>query len=196
MNKNLSDQSEFGSFALVTYIPEPLGSFLHSLRHKMPGEEKPQAHITLLPPRPLKATVEEVSREAQSILSRFQPFSVKLAKVKVFSETNILYLEISTGNQTLHELHDALNSGLLAHDESFDFLPHLTLSGAVPRKDIAKVRAEATKAWREQEGHTAFEVSEVVALWQPLYTSPDAWNRVWTQRLGDSGTSAKAGSTR
>ncbi len=196
MKANPSDQTEWGSFALVTYIPEKLGTFLHSLRHELPGEENPQAHITLLPPRTLRASVDLVSREAKEVLTRFQSFAVQLAGVKMFPETNILYLEISTGNEMLHKLHDALNSGLLAHEESFDFLPHLTLSGPVPFQDTAKVREQATKAWGKHIGEKSFEVTEVVALWQPLYTSPDDWNRVWSQKLGDSGSSAKAGSTR
>jgi 2'-5' RNA ligase len=196
MNTKLSESPEWGSFALVTYIPDPLGSFLRSLRHALPGNEKPQAHITLLPPRPLQAAVDLVSREAQILLSRFQPFSVQLSEVKVFSETNILYLEIAKGNDALHELHDALNAGLLAHEENFEFLPHLTISGSVPMRDLAKIRAQAKQGWEKHKGATTFEVTEVVALWQPLYTSPDDWNRVWSQKLGDSGNSARAGSRR
>jgi 2'-5' RNA ligase len=196
MKTKLSDSPEWGSFALVTYIPEPLGSFLHAVRHDLPGEEKPQAHITLLPPRPLSASVDIVSREAQSVLGGFRPFSVELLDVKVFPDTNILYLEIAKGSDVLHKLHDALNTGLLAHDESFDFLPHLTISGPIPRQDIAKIRAQAKKAWKRHKGEAKFEVREVVALWQPLYTSPDDWNRVWNQKLGDNGNSARAGSTR
>jgi 2'-5' RNA ligase len=196
MNTKLSESPEWGSFALVTYIPEPLGSFLRSLRHALPGTEKPQAHITLLPPRPLQAAVDLVSREAQILLSRFQPFSVQLSAVKMFPETNILYLEIADGNDALHELHDALNTGLLAHEENFDFLPHLTISGSVPTRDVAKTRAEAKRGWEKHKGVATFEVTEVVALWQPLYTSPDDWNRVWSQKLGDSGNSARAGSRR
>jgi 2'-5' RNA ligase len=196
MNTKLSDLPEWGSFALVTYIPEPLGSFLHLLRHNLPGEEKPEAHITLLPPRPLKAQAESVSREAQTILSRFKPFLVVLADVKVFSETNIMYLEIASGHDALQELHDALNTGLLAHEENFDFLPHLTISGPIPSHELARLRAQAKEAWEKRRGETSFEVNEVVALWQPLHGSPDDWNRVWSQRLGDSGSSARAGGTR
>jgi 2'-5' RNA ligase len=196
MNTKLSDPPEWGFFALVAYIPTPLGSFLQSLRHEMPGEENPQAHITVLPPRPLRARVDLVSHEAQDVLSRFYPFTVQLSDVKVFPETNILYLAIATGNDILHRLHDELNSGLLAYEESFDFLPHLTLSGAVPLHEISERQAQAKKAWAAHEGETSFEVNEVVALWQPLYTSPDDWNRVWSQRLGDSGSSASASATR
>lgn len=196
MNTKLLDLPEWGSFALVTYIPEPLGSFLQSVRNDLPGDEKPQAHITLLPPRPLRAEMEKVSLEAQSILSRFQVFSVTLSGVKLFPETNILYLEIGSGNEALHALHDALDTGLIAHEESFDFLPHLTISGPIPQNNAAKVRAQATRAWEKHSGKTTFEVSEVVALWQPLHGSPDDWNRVWSQKLGDSGSSARAGATR
>jgi len=196
MKTKLPDGPEWGSFALVTYIPEPLGSFLHSLRHALPGEEKPQAHITLLPPRPLKAAIDLVSREAQTVLTRFKPFSVELSDVKVFPETNVIYLDVSGGNEALHKLHDTLNSGLLEHDEDFDFLPHLTISGTIPPHNLGKFLEQATKAWQTHKGKTSFDVNEVVALWQPQYTSPYDWNRIWSQKLGDAGTSARAGSTR
>jgi 2'-5' RNA ligase len=196
MISKVSDLPEWGSFALVTYIPEPLGSFLYSLRHSLPGDDKPQAHITVLPPRPLKADVDSVSRQARIKLSRFAPFVVELSGIKAFPITNILYLEIAGGRSTLHELHDALNTGLLAHEESFDFLPHLTISGPVPLKSLAKLRAQAKRVWREPFGETKFEVNEIVALWQPLHGSPEDWNRLWSQKLGDGGSSARAGSMR
>jgi 2'-5' RNA ligase len=194
MTTKLSAIPQWGSFALVAYIPERLGLFLHELRQRLPGEDNPQAHITVLPPRPLKATVESVSRDAQNVLSRCQPFAVELSGVKVFPKTNILYLEIARGRDALHKLHDALNTGSLAHEENFDFLPHLTISGPVPQSDVAKVRAEARRAWHEHPGETTFDVNEVVALWQPVHGSPDDWNRVWSQKLGDGGNSARAGS--
>ena len=103
------------------------GGLFKLVTARFTGEENPQAHITVLPPRPLKAGVDLVSCEAQAILSGFSPFSVELSEVKVFPETNILYLDIASGNDALHHLHDALNIGLLAHEENFDFLPHLTL---------------------------------------------------------------------
>ncbi len=194
MKTRLSDRPEWGSFALVAYIPEPLGTFFHALRQALPGDEKPQAHITVLPPRPLRAAMDLVSREAQGVLTRFPQFSVELSDVKAFPETNILYLDISEGNEKLHQLHDALNSGLLEHEENFDFLPHLTISGPIPGHNLAKFREQATNAWQKQKGKRSFTVTEVVALWQPQYTSPDDWNRMWTQKLGDGGSSARAGS--
>jgi hypothetical protein len=95
----------------------------------------------------------------------------------------------------LHALHDALNTGLLEHEENFDFLPHLTISGTVPLNQLAKVRAKAKQAWAKHPGAIKFEINEVVALWQPLHGSPDDWHRVWSRRLGDSENSARASST-
>ena len=67
MDIKLSDVAEWGSFALVAYIPEPLGAFLQSMRHDLPGQENPQAHITVLPPRPLKAPAgKRLARGASS----------------------------------------------------------------------------------------------------------------------------------
>jgi hypothetical protein len=81
----------------------------------------------------------------------------------------------------------------LAHEENFEFLPHLTISGAIAIADIQKVRNSAKRAWEKYTGEKSFEIQEVVALWQPLHGSWDDWNRVWTQKLGDLGSSAKAG---
>ena len=138
--------------------------------------------------------MESASRAAQSILKRWQSFSVELSEVKVFPETNILYLDIGRGSGTLHELHDELNTGELAYDENFDFLPHLTISGPISKRRLAKVHQEAKRTWEEQRGVAEFEVKEVVALWQPPHGSPDDWNRVWSEKLRENGRSAQAGS--
>jgi 2'-5' RNA ligase len=192
MDMNRSHVAEWGSFALVAYIPEPLGAFLQSLRHDLPGHENLQVHITVLPPRPLKAPVEIVSGEAKLTLSRFNAFPVELGSVKSFAETHILYLGVADGDRALHELHDALNSGILSYEEDFEFLPHLTISGTITVDLLAKLEA-ASRAWKDYQGEKRFEVAEVVALWQPPHGSSEDWNRLWDQRLGDSGNSAHAG---
>jgi 2'-5' RNA ligase len=184
---------ERDSFALVAYIPDPLGAFLQSLRHALPGHENPQVHITVLPPRPLKAPVETASQEVKLTLGGFEPFPVALGCVKVFPETHILYLDIAQGNDALHKLHDALNRGVLSHDEDFEFLPHLTISGTIPPDLVTNSKAAASRAWQKYAGEKRFEVIEVSALWQPPQGSSEDWNRLWDQKLGDSGNSARAG---
>jgi 2'-5' RNA ligase len=119
---------------------------------------------------------------------------VELRSVKVFPETHILYLDVGEGDEMLHRLHDALNAGVLRYEEDFEFLPHLTISGTISAERLASANARASSAWENYQGGKRFQVSEVVALWQPPEGSSEDWNRLWDQKLGDAGSSARAGS--
>ena len=77
--------------------------------------------------------------------------------MKVFSETNVLYLEISSGNDALHKLHESLNTGLLAHDENFNFLPHLTISGSIPTRDLVKPAHKLSTLGKNTKGRPALK---------------------------------------
>jgi hypothetical protein len=167
----------------VSYIPDPLGSFLNSLRQTLSAEENPQAHITILPRRPLSLPVETASQQAIEILSRFPAFEVELCNVRRFPETNVMYLDVGKGNARLHAVHDALNAGSLAHNEEFDFDPHLTLSDPVPRADAEKIRATAKAAWDQTALERRFLVDEVVCLWMADAGPKGDWARLWSYRL-------------
>ena len=51
--KCLAEEQTLSQFALVAYIPDPLGRFLDDLRVELTPDCKPRAHVTILPPRPL-----------------------------------------------------------------------------------------------------------------------------------------------
>lgn len=180
---HITEATEWGSFALVSYIPDPLGSFLHKLREGLPGEDNPQPHITILPPRPLKLPVEAASQQAQDILLQFPAFEVELCKVRSFPETQVLYLDLKSGNSALHDLHAALNAGDLRDRERFDFLPHLTLGGPVASRDVRSVRQQAESLWYAFEYPRRFLLDEVVFLWLSADGPQSEWVRLWSQRL-------------
>ncbi|MBV9265096.1 MAG: 2'-5' RNA ligase family protein, partial [Acidobacteriaceae bacterium] len=115
----------WGFFALVTYVPDPLGSVINNLRLSLPGEFR-QTHITILPPRPLRLPVDAASDYSRRVLNQFGPFEVELTSVDRFPVTNVLYLDLAEGSEAVHELHDALNTGDLLFREEFEFYPHLT----------------------------------------------------------------------
>jgi len=179
-----SQMPPWGFLALVSYIPDPLGSFLYGIRQTLSAEENPQAHITILPRRPLLLPVEAASEQAISILSRFPAFEVELCNVKRFPETNVMYLDVGKGNARLHALHDALNTGDLAHDEEFEFRPHLTLSGPVCRSEAEGVRARAKAAWDPAGINRRFLIEDVVCLWLSAENVDGSWRRLWSYRLG------------
>jgi 2'-5' RNA ligase len=187
---------QWGSLALVSYIPDPLGSFLHSLRRLLPGDENPQAHITILPPRPLKLPIASASLGARKVLDGFSRFDVELSSVRCFPGTSYLYLDIVEGNRTLHAMHEALNSGELSHIEKFEYRPHLTIGGPVSEDSLEPVLAEAENAWRASGCSPRLVVDEIVCLWLLPGGSSSDWKRVWSHWLGGhAGKGAAAGIT-
>jgi 2'-5' RNA ligase len=190
----LHGASPWGFFALVSYIPEPLGSFLQGLREILPNNDSSEAHITLLPPRPLKLPVDTISKQARNILSQFPPFDVELSKVRRFAETNFLYIDLGEGNSLIHDLHDALNQGDLADSEEFEFRPHLTLGGPVSPSALDSAQEQAEVTWGGEHCAPRFTVREVVSLWLSPDSAQGEWRRLWTQELNPSAARATAAS--
>lgn len=176
-----------GVFTLVTYVPEPISRIIEGLRASIPGNGFVQPHITVVPPRPLEAPLSTVADFAVPVLRRFAAFEVSLGDVHCFSESNLLYLDISEGVDEIHDLHNALNRGVLAHPERFEFRPHVTIGGSAEIPDLETLRHTVRDAWLTQSSPCKFEVSEIAALWcDPAKTVPE-WSRVWTHRLTPNG---------
>jgi 2'-5' RNA ligase len=179
---------DWGQFALVSYIPEPLGSFLYELRGTLPGESNPQAHVTILPPRQLRIPVEAASEQTLRVLAGFAAFDIELFSVQRFPKTNFLYLDIGEGNELVHQLHDALNAGELAHEEEFEFRPHLTLGGPVPEPELEAFQGQAEIAWLAIDHSRRFTVDEIVFLWLDPQSPEGEWRRLWAFNLRTKST--------
>jgi 2'-5' RNA ligase len=171
-----------GRFALVCYVPEPLGPALGKLAHDLSSANRPEAHITILPPRPLRRSLEEISIIVRSMLEQVPAFDVGLADVCRFAGTNVLYLNLLEGNETIHRLHDALNRGDLAYDEPFEFRPHLTLSDPLPETEVDAVQHRAKLMW-ELFGISRFHVDEIVFLYMASEDAKGQWHRQWSIAL-------------
>src|SRR5438128_1390269 len=107
------------SFALVSYLSGPLAGFLDDLRHDFAPDSRAKAHVTILPPRPLKvslslANVEQIWEELRARLQEIQAFEVGLGDVQVFPQTQAIYIAIQSGAEELKRMHDLLNAGGLA----------------------------------------------------------------------------------
>jgi len=174
----------WGSFALVTYLPDPLGVFLTQLRHLLPGETRPDAHITFLPPRPLELDLETATSEVCRILSDVQPFEIELGTVRIFPETCMLYLSVEAGREELVQLHDSLNRGKLFSTETFEYIPHLTVGGPLAAAEVNTILPQAQFAWTNAGISPRFLVKEMVLLWQPGDCSENDWKRVSAHPIG------------
>lgn len=148
-------------FALVSYLPDPLGKFLDWLRLRLVPQCRPHAHVTVLPPRPIHGTAEEAAAEIKSLAVNFQPFEIKLGRVQMFGVTKVIYIEIERGEQELRAMHDEFNHGVVYYDEPFEFHPHITIGQCLPPDQVDEIFERAQKLWDEWKGATSFSVEKV-----------------------------------
>ena len=172
-----------GLFALVAYVPDPLAEFLYQMRRSLHEAPCPRPHVTLLPPRPLRVSVESACRTADKILRPQYAFEVELSHMSYFANTNTLYLDINDGASELRALHEQLNHGDLYHEEEFAFRPHLTVAGLVNASRLPAVLRQAEADWRAAACSPRFTLSEIVCLLQPGGTSDGNWQRLSSVRL-------------
>jgi 2'-5' RNA ligase len=150
------EETPVNSFALVSYLPQPLAGFLDGLRNELVGECQAKAHLTVLPPRPLICPSDDAWGEVLKTLQDFQPFQVKLAEIKIFPITQVIYLSVTEGYHELTRLHAALNTGRVSFLEPFEFQPHVTLAQDLETERVAAAADLATERWREYSGPRSY----------------------------------------
>src|SRR5438874_3289130 len=139
-------------FALVIYIPDPLGGFLDQLRtHLVPGSN-PHAHVSVLPPRSITVEWPVAAARVRSLAADWPPFDIELAGIEIFPVTNVIYIELDAGAAQLHRMHAASNAGVLAFPEPFEYHPHITLAQEIPLEDLAEAKRTARRLWSECQG--------------------------------------------
>ncbi|SPF33340.1 conserved hypothetical protein [Candidatus Sulfopaludibacter sp. SbA4] len=149
-------------FALVIYIPDPLGRTLDDLRRELVPHYNPHAHVSVLPPRPLAADWEAASLQARALTGAWAPFDVELTGVQVFPVTDVLYLEVGSGASELRRMHAAMNADALQFEEPFPYHPHVTLAQDVPHEDVPAMSELASRRWAEYRGSRTFRAERAV----------------------------------
>jgi 2'-5' RNA ligase len=148
-------------YALVSYIQEPLGSFLDRLRLQLAPECRPHAHVTILPPRPLRGPEEQAEAVIGDIATQFSAFEVQLGAVRMFEASEVIYIEVDCGARELRQMHQKLNTGAAQYDEPFEFHPHITLAQNLPHERVAEALQQARQLWSEWKGKVIFPVEEL-----------------------------------
>jgi 2'-5' RNA ligase len=157
------------SFALVSYLPSPLGEFLDRLRMDLVCECRAKAHVTVLPPRPLVCPGEEAWQELALRLQEVPAFTVELGEVEVFPVTQVVYLSVIAGGAELKRLHEKLNSSRLAFEEPFQYHPHVTLAQDLDTAGAVEQATELARArWREFSGRRSFVVNQLTFVQNTL----------------------------
>src|SRR3982750_2012911 len=81
-------------FALVIYVPDPLGSFLDDMRRALVPGCNPHAHVSVLPPRPLGGDWQMAREQVRTLAEAWTPFDITLSGVAIFPVTKVIYIEL------------------------------------------------------------------------------------------------------
>jgi 2'-5' RNA ligase len=138
-------------YAVVAYIRSPVGIFVEELRRELhPSHTHADAHVTILPPRPLAGTQAEALEMLSEVCRTVTPFEVSMGDVETFIPvTPTVFLRVARGAYRLRELHDKLNRGGLEFNEPWPYMPHLTIAKMDTIEEARKVLEVARKRWSE-----------------------------------------------
>jgi 2'-5' RNA ligase len=149
-------------FALVIYIPDPLGRFLDDLRRELVPHYNPHAHVSVLPPRPIHNGWRAASDQARALTESWAPFDVELTSIHVFERTDVIYIGIGAGASELCNLHAAMNSSVLEFAEPYEYHPHITLAQEIPAGQVVEMTELARRRWQEYPGSRTFRADRAV----------------------------------
>ena len=143
-------------YALVIYIPDPLGGFLDDLRLELVPGCNPHAHVSVLPPRSLSVPWQVAGEQVRACAENWSPFAVELSAIRMFPVTNVIYIELARGAGELHRMHTKMNQAALEFNEPFEYHPHITLAQELAPDRIEEVNRRAEQRWREYSGPRSF----------------------------------------
>ena len=116
-------------FGVVIAVPEALSRAADRVRRRYdPNFPRIGAHVTVLPPRPLRLTRREVLDAVRRAAAATRPFACALGGIRTFDPVMpVVYASLRRGSAPLKQLHGRLARGRMRGAELFPYVPHLTL---------------------------------------------------------------------
>ena len=168
------------SFALVTYIPSPLGEFLDGLRKELVPSCSLRSHVSILPPRPLIHPEREAHDQIERECRHTPRFRIEVGGIRAFPVTNVIYIEVATGQRELRQMHDSLNSDALEYKEPYFYHPHITVAQQLPADLIGEYNELAIRRWAEYRHERGFGVEAITFVQN---TNENRWVDLSEMRL-------------
>ena len=181
MYKDPATWDRINSFALVSYIPEPLAGFLDRMRQELVPDCFLRAHVTILPPRPISSPPGAAWDLVRWFAPQFVPFDVELTGVEVFPVSDVIYVNIAGGAEQLNHMHDTLNSDGLRFPDPFPYHPHVTLAQKLQPDQVDELTRVARARWAEWSFSKTFRVDKAVFVQN---TRRNQWIDLGECRLG------------
>jgi 2'-5' RNA ligase len=155
-------------FALVIYIPDPLGRFLDDLRKDLVPGCNPHAHVSVLPPRPLSVENSVAAEQVHECAAGWTPFEIALGEIRIFPVTNVIFIELAHGADEMYRMHAAMNSAALGFNEPFVYHPHVTLAQELPECEVAAAAGRARELWAAYTGPRSFRAERIAFVQNTL----------------------------
>ncbi len=150
-------------YALVAYLRNPVGEFVESLRRALhPDLPHLAAHLTILPPRLLKGSESSALEILDEICSQASPFEVTLGDVETFVPvTPTVFIRVARAAYRMRELHDQLNIEVLAAEEQWPYMPHLTIVKMSAEEQAQRAFEVARQRWAQFTGSRRISVEQL-----------------------------------
>jgi len=162
-----------GFYALVNYIPDPVGTYLNELRAELVAGCKLRSHVTVLPPRKLSSPPEVLIGELERRIPYLHSFNVTLGEIELFVSTGVIYLGLREGQDELREMHRSLSVGMFDFEEPFPFHPHITLAQEIPAERLQECLDYAKARWRAWTQDRSFQIMNLAFV---RNVTPSRWD--------------------
>ncbi len=131
------DNNDSGSrtIGVAIAIPEPWGTLLNSIRHRVgdPAARQVPTHLTLLCPTGVADGDGGIESHLADVAARTRPFELWLRNAGTFRPvTPVVYVAVASGATACARLAARIRSGPLARELRFPYHPHVTVAQEVP----------------------------------------------------------------
>jgi len=177
-------------YALVTYVHNEVGEFVENLRRELhPAMPHMPAHLTILPPRELMGSEKAALDFLEDACARVIPFDVELGDVESFLPTTpTVFIQVKRAAYRMRELHDQLSGKSLCCEESWPYIPHLTIVKTERDEQAREAIAIARERWQKFHGKRQVHVDELMFVRE----TDGQWQDVAPLSLGHGQLSPKS----
>lgn len=132
-------------------------------------------HLTILPPRELAGSEAAALEFLEEACSRVIPFKVELGDVESFLPTTpTVFIQVKHGAYRIRELHDQLCTRGLGCEESWPYIPHITVLKADVDDEARAALQVARERWAAFQGSHDVHVEQLMfvreqdGIWQDV----------------------------
>ena len=172
-----------GRYALVAYLKSPAGEFVENLRRELhPDLPHMAAHLSILPPRPLRGSESAAVQVLERICGEEEPFEVSLGPVETFIPvTPTVFIRVETAAGHMSDLHRKLNTAELQFKEEWPYIPHLTIVKMGAESPAQAAFETARQRWQHYSGSRRILLERLTFVRE---ASPNCWLDLAPVELG------------